>query len=671
MSRFFRSGESSSDSSDSESPSDDDHGTSKVDDQVSERAIDFDDLPANVIDRPDTVQSQDYRDFLLHALLEERCMNEVRASYSGAPNLRRPAEIEIQAEAKLKYQRLCTRLAPFNLISVGLEADRHTGTRRRYRDGLDYLGRSSTTTRVPPTLRRLLTEGEAGDRRLVNGDGTFANDLHNEHEVRSRLLPYPYRRLLTDVEAGGEPPSDDFSQIAPAFRHALGLRDPSNSTSVIESRYHSEFEELHILGRGGFGSVYHVKHRLDNQAYAIKKVPLSASHLHRIRERGEPALEELLRELRTLARLDHPNIVRYYTGWLEWIEATPVTVVDTSGGASEDAVLGATDLGSFGRVLTESEEDEGIVFEHSSSRSTKTATSHEEIAGFENVSSTVKQLELCRVGTKGTIATVSDETIESVGRAIEPSISVASTAGSINVNSSALVLHMQMSLHPLSLTDFLSPRVIDANIQHSAPPPLSHCFHLEPSISIMLALLDGIEHLHNEGIVHRDLKPSNIFMGQVNSAKHSGSLVNLRSCSDCHTQGSTTPIALEVRIGDFGLVSFTDDHTKHSEPVGTAMYRPATVTSHSPHLDVYALGIIAFELLWPFNTRMERLHCIQHLKDGDFPLKFADRLGCKRAATAVMDCIRAMIADSGSAMSISIVEIRSRLKSTFFSKKET
>ena len=68
--------------------------------------------------------------------------------------------------------------------------------------------------------------------------------------------------------------------------------------------------------------VYRVKHRLDNQVYAVKKIPLSTARLRRIQYRGMIEVDELLREPRTLARLDHPNIVRYHTVWLEYVNAS-------------------------------------------------------------------------------------------------------------------------------------------------------------------------------------------------------------------------------------------------------------------------------------------------------------------------------------------------------------
>jgi serine/threonine protein kinase len=84
------------------------------------------------------------------------------------------------------------------------------------------------------------------------------------------------------------------------------------------TRYGRSFQELGLLGKGGYGKVYHVKHTLDKSEYAVKKVPLNASRVARIRERGQAELDILLAEVVALAKMDHPNIVRYYSGWLEY-----------------------------------------------------------------------------------------------------------------------------------------------------------------------------------------------------------------------------------------------------------------------------------------------------------------------------------------------------------------
>ncbi|KAG7371225.1 WD40 repeat-containing protein [Nitzschia inconspicua] len=82
------------------------------------------------------------------------------------------------------------------------------------------------------------------------------------------------------------------------------------------SRYASEFEELGALGKGGFGSVFQCKNALDGRNYAIKKVRIRRSAKLSQAEFSRQ-LQRTLREVKSLALLDHPNIVRYYTAWLE------------------------------------------------------------------------------------------------------------------------------------------------------------------------------------------------------------------------------------------------------------------------------------------------------------------------------------------------------------------
>jgi len=79
------------------------------------------------------------------------------------------------------------------------------------------------------------------------------------------------------------------------------------------SRYRTDFTELAFLGKGGFASVYKVRNILDGREYAIKKVPIRAKHLN---DKGDK-LDVIFREIKTLAMLEHRNVVRYYSAWVE------------------------------------------------------------------------------------------------------------------------------------------------------------------------------------------------------------------------------------------------------------------------------------------------------------------------------------------------------------------
>ncbi|RXM32296.1 Interferon-induced, double-stranded RNA-activated protein kinase [Acipenser ruthenus] len=86
----------------------------------------------------------------------------------------------------------------------------------------------------------------------------------------------------------------------------------SSSRQSSIKRFLLEFEEITSLGKGGFGSVYKARNKLDKNMYAVKCV--------KYEKKAE-------REVAVLARLEHDNIVRYSTSWFEEL---PGKLLETS-----------------------------------------------------------------------------------------------------------------------------------------------------------------------------------------------------------------------------------------------------------------------------------------------------------------------------------------------------
>ncbi|XP_042357555.1 interferon-induced, double-stranded RNA-activated protein kinase-like isoform X2 [Plectropomus leopardus] len=82
-----------------------------------------------------------------------------------------------------------------------------------------------------------------------------------------------------------------------------GVKDMGTSQEIsTQSRFTSDFDSINRLGSGGFGRVYKARHKQLNMYYAVKIVRCE---------------EKAFREVGTLSDLLHPNIVRYYTFWME------------------------------------------------------------------------------------------------------------------------------------------------------------------------------------------------------------------------------------------------------------------------------------------------------------------------------------------------------------------
>ena len=97
-------------------------------------------------------------------------------------------------------------------------------------------------------------------------------------------------------------------------------------------------------------------------------------------------------------------------------------------------------------------------------------------------------------------------------------------------------------------------------------------------IYIMQQLFQGINYLHKKGICHRDLKPMNILVEDY----------NIRN----------DPY---VKITDFGFATiFGEDTETMNYKLGSPTYMAPELIKREEHnekVDVWALGIIAFQLL--------------------------------------------------------------------------
>ncbi len=387
------------------------------------------------------------------------------------------------------------------------------------------------------------------------------------------LIPCEFLRNDVPVHASSAMPrpsrlSTSGSVSQPYFQHS---RHGSNAWTSPFSRYASEWIEAGRLGKGGYGEVVKARNKLDGRVYAIKKIS----------QKSAAALTNVLSEVMLLSRLNHPYVVRYYTAW------------------PEEEVIGTSDT-----------EEDAVVFSEEGSlpspRNMSAAGFGPSTGGLDFVSSSgFPKIEFGNDSDSESSSSASDN---DEGQLNENDQSDSED----ETRDSGEVLELQRTR-----SSTRTSRIIRSTLyiqmeyceRHTLRDLIRKGLNMDDVWRLLRQILEGLVHIHGHGIIHRDLKPDNIFIDVANSP----------------------------RIGDFGLAtsgqyqladkaaSSDGAHSEMTRSIGTALYvapelRSAVTGSYTDKVDLYSLGIILFEMCFPFKTAMERDHTIRRLREKEHSL---------------------------------------------------
>ena len=365
-------------------------------------------------------------------------------------------------------------------------------------------------------------------------------------------------------------------------------------------KFQSDYHILGTIGKGGFGTVYSVLSNIEGLEYAIKCV--------KFRDQRMPTekFEKVFQEVTTLAKLDHPNIVRYYGAWFEVSQEvsedsneetdSEESSQDTFSNFSENKQIVAYNYSSFDRHSFEqfnfqmTNNSYSRSFSQTNSYSLELSENSHQYSEYSFDNSKKSPFE-----SKLNELVFSNEEFENMKEFSQTSNNNNNSfsimkENSISLENKAVILNQctakrKNSKQRVNYLLFIQMQLYQSKTLKELLKMKFRVVNRSEIFAIFKQIVKGLIHIHDKGVIHRDLKPSNIFLAADN----------------------------KVKIGDFGLsrditpfvtnspLVYSGSSGNLTKEIGTPGYTAPelfypTTAEYGPEVDIYSLGIILFEM---------------------------------------------------------------------------
>uniref|UniRef100_A0A1I7VP68 non-specific serine/threonine protein kinase n=1 Tax=Loa loa TaxID=7209 RepID=A0A1I7VP68_LOALO len=395
--------------------------------------------------------------------------------------------------------------------------------------------------------------------------------------------------------------------------HSLTDDGKDGFQRMAHSRFRNEFIFIEMLGKGGFGYVMLAKNKLDGNDYAIKRIPLDP--------KDERFNRKVTREAKLFSKLNHPNVVRYYSAWIEQASTTTRETGSESNGNGASIDIDQKEEIESSLMPLQIRNIEKMAKRLATDTTAEWSTSFQTTSIHEpdSVSEEQRREPVQTLFSPTGLSTVESSDFEVLfedegdnedssdeNSADTPSrlISQSETTVESSYTLPLRILFIQMEYCEKSTLRNL----IDGSKLLKNPRQIWRLFR---------EILLGLQYIHQEGMIHRDIKPMNVLIDGSDHAK----------------------------IGDFGLatrdivsrnlssLNESDLSFSMTKDIGTALYIAPELLStasgsidYTTKIDVYSLGVVLFEMFYrPLLPGMERIAVIKNLRgSGHFPSDFGN-----------------------------------------------
>ena len=334
----------------------------------------------------------------------------------------------------------------------------------------------------------------------------------------------------------------------------------------VTTKYNTDFVEMNNISSGAYGSVFRCKNVFDECIYAVKKIAVSLKY-----KNCDQRLKKIKKEVDFLSHLNHPNVIRYFSSWVEH----PCLVSDVP-----------SETGSFNssaRIRTLSE---------------SLSNDFRRQLSFKQLEDDNYSFEFCdeegKAGGDGGWTEAECNSLNEEDSQYEDSFEEEEEEAVDYSSGENIVMYIQMQLCETTLYDMMIARNKNKNADAQKV--------YRQNISIFKQLLHALSYIHHDKQwIHRDVSTRNIFLdGSSVLLGDFGLSSYQRSAPNVHKGTEVVPVG---QNGD-----------KLTTGIGTPLYSAPEMYSKDDYtsaVDMYSAGVVLLELFHFMGTFMEKQETIQ------------------------------------------------------------
>ncbi|KAJ1659451.1 putative serine/threonine-protein kinase iks1 [Dispira simplex] len=469
----------------------------------------------------------------------------------------------------------------------------------------------------PAPVIRALTTGPATEHpsRLFSMPPTALRDLPSAFDEITSQHGTPRESPRTTRPPSPSPSAGYFTSTS--FQSTTAPTTTHLSPNIFnQGYYHRFFVEEQKLGKGLRGSVYLCQHVLDNiplGLYAIKKVAVGDN---------KDWLERMLREVKLMETLHHPNIIDYKHSWIELEQLTRFgpkvpclfILMDCANGGNLEQYVETRWSPAFPGSSTEP------IKPHYLSGRTGQPTGVDTVAPPPPGETTIPSMDGIaqdEAHQRQSIEQRKQRIREARRQRRLHSWDVGTKADStINRKEAPFSSNLPGVLD----TDPTFPVGDSNNLPGNDPDtrPIGRRLTLKEIHSMFQDICEGLRHLHHHQIIHRDIKPSNLLLHYPNPYDQSGiPRVILTDFGECEDMSH---LQMRNRTGATGTMEFMAPELLEVDQRGRYL------DVYSTKADMWSLGMILYYLCYsrlPY-TQIEDVDILRREILGLHKLEFPD-----------------------------------------------